>query len=107
MTAEGGAPDFDVAGFAPDADGGRWSYLGALTCANAGHVLAAAAALPLPSAGEVDLGDIGAVDSAAVAVMLALKRRAVAEGRPLTFANVSPALSALAELYGVEEILVV
>ena len=92
-------------GFAPDADGARWTYAGALTSANAGTVLAAAAALALPADGEVDLRDVEAIDSAAVAVLLALKRRAAEEGRPLRFVDVPAALASLAELYGVEEIL--
>lgn len=106
MMAERGDQDDESAAFTPAADGGRWAYAGALTYANAGDVLAAAAALPLPAAGEVDLSGIGAVDSAAVAVLLALKRRGDAEGRPLKFAGVPAALVALADLYGVEDILV-
>ena len=106
MMAERGAGDAADRSFVPGVDGARWSYAGALTYANAGAVLAAATALPLPSAGEVDLAGIGAVDSAAVAVLLALKRRASEEGRPLKFVNVPSALSVLSELYGVEEIVV-
>jgi phospholipid transport system transporter-binding protein len=94
-----------VAGFVPLAEGGRWNCAGALTYANAGNVLAAADAMPLPAAGEIDFSGIGAVDSAAIAVLLALKRRAAAETKPLQFANVPAALAALAALYGVEEIL--
>jgi phospholipid transport system transporter-binding protein len=94
------------AAFRPDGEGGRWTCAGALTYANAGDVLAAAVALPLPAAGEIDLAAIGTVDSAAVAVLVALKRRATAEGRPLKFTNVPAALVTLADLYGVEEILV-
>jgi len=94
------------AGFAPDDGGARWTYAGALTSANAGAVLAAAAALSLPAEGEVDLRDVDGIDSAAVAVLLALKRRAADEGRPLRFVSVPAALTSLAELYGVEEILV-
>jgi len=106
MMAERGAGDAPDRSFVPADDGARWSYTGALTYANAGSVLAAAAALPLPSAGEVDLAAVGAVDSAAVAVLLALKRRASDEGRPLKFVNVPSALTALSDLYGVEEIVV-
>jgi phospholipid transport system transporter-binding protein len=92
-------------GFAPDADGARWAYVGELTSANAGTVLAAAAALKLPGAGEVDLRDLEAIDSAAVAVLLALKRRAADEGQPLRFVGIPASLASLADLYGVEEIL--
>jgi phospholipid transport system transporter-binding protein len=104
MMAERGAGEVPGAGFVPDREGARWSFAGALTYANAGAVLAAANALPLPASGEVDLAGVGAVDSAAVAVLLALKRRANDEGRPLAFVNVPAALASLSELYGVEEI---
>jgi phospholipid transport system transporter-binding protein len=106
MTAESGAPEDVGAGFAGDEIGARWAYAGALTYANAGAVLAAAAKLPLPTTGEIDLADIEAMDSAAVAVLVALKRRAASDGRTLTFVAVPAALTALADLYGVEEILV-
>jgi len=104
MTAKGDGRDGAGGSFSATADGGRWTYAGALTCANAGAVLAAAKALPLPATGEIDLADIGEVDSAAVAVMLALKRRAGGEGRPLSFVNVSTALASLLDLYDVGEI---
>jgi phospholipid transport system transporter-binding protein len=68
-------------------------------------VLAAAAALTLPAEGEVDLRDLQGIDSAAVAVLIALKRRAAVEGRSLRFVGVPAALASLAQLYGVEEIL--
>jgi phospholipid transport system transporter-binding protein len=106
MMAERGGPPDSVAGFAPVDGGGRWAFAGALTYANAGDVLAASALLALPTAGEVDLRDVGAVDSAAVAVLLALQRRGAAEGRPLRFTDVPAALTALADLYGVEDIIV-
>ena len=106
MIAERGANAEAGAGFASDTDNGRWSFAGSLTYANAGPVLAAALELSLPTGGEVDLNDVDAVDSAAVAVLLELKRRAVNEGRALVFANVPKALAALADLYGVDEMLV-
>jgi phospholipid transport system transporter-binding protein len=92
-------------GFAPDAEGARWTCAGELTSANAGTVLAAAAALALPAGGDVDLSAVEGIDSAAVAVLLALKRRAADEDKPLRFVGVPAALASLAELYGVEEIL--
>ncbi len=91
--------------FAAAAGGARWVYAGALTFAEAGSALAAAQALPLPTAGAVDCSGIGAIDSAAVAVLLALKRRAAAEKRSLEFLGVPAALAALADLYGVGEML--
>ncbi len=92
------------AGFAPD-DDGCWTYAGPLNFANAGVVLAATKALTLPARGDVDLDNIGAIDSSAVAVLVALARRASEEGRPLRFTHVPPVLVALAEAYGVGEIL--
>ncbi len=91
--------------FIPDPARGRWSYMGALTFAEAGPVLAAAMAQELPRDGIVDCSGIVAFDSAAVAVLLALKRRAAAESRPLAFVGLSPRLEALSRLYDVEEIL--
>jgi phospholipid transport system transporter-binding protein len=105
MSAGRGLVDGERTGFAPEAGAGRWKYSGALTFANAGRVFAAAAAMPLPAAGEIDLAGVDAVDSSAVAVLLALKRRAANEGRPLTFAHVPAALTLLADLYGVREML--
>jgi phospholipid transport system transporter-binding protein len=99
------APGAAGPGFAPNEDGGRWTYVGELTSTNAGPVLAAAAVLNLPGDGEVDLTDAEGIDSAAVAVLLALKRRAADEGRPLRFVGIPAALASLADLYGVEEIL--
>jgi hypothetical protein len=39
--------------------------------------------------------------------MLALKRRAVREGKPLAFATVPPGILRLARVYGVEDLLAV
>ena len=105
MSAARDAQTAAGSGFAPDGDGARWTYAGELTSANAGPVLAAAAALKLPDTGEIDLRDVEGIDSAAVAVLLALKRRAADEGRPLRFVGIPPSLASLADLYGVEEIL--
>ena len=69
-----------------------------------GIVLAAAAALRLPDEGEVDLDNLGEFDSSAVAVLVALLRRAAEEGKPLRFLHAPPALAALAEVYEVEAI---
>lgn len=92
-------------GFAAVSGGARWVYAGALTFADAAGAFAATRAMPLPSAGLVDCAGIVAVDSAAVAVLLSLKRRAANEGKTIAFANVPPALTALATLYGVDTLL--
>jgi phospholipid transport system transporter-binding protein len=93
------------AGFAPDHHDARWSYIGALNFANAARVLAATTAVALPADGEVDLENMGSIDSAAVAVLLALKRRAEDERKPLRFVHAPAALLALADVYGVGSIL--
>jgi phospholipid transport system transporter-binding protein len=105
MNLTRGAPMEIDAGFAPDHHGGQWTYVGRLTFANAGPVLRATEAVALPADGEVDLEGMGAIDSSAVAVLLALKRRAEGEGKPLRFVRVPAPLAALAEVYGVESIL--
>jgi len=105
MNAQQNVVDDIGAGFAPAAEGKRWVYAGALDYGNAGAVLKASSILALPSEGDIDLRDVGGVDSAAVAVLVALKRRAADEKKPMTFVNVPAALTALAELYGVEGLL--
>ncbi|HZI82377.1 MAG TPA: STAS domain-containing protein [Casimicrobiaceae bacterium] len=90
------------ASFVPDQ---RWSVAGALTVDSAADVLVASEDAPLPETGVVSLSGLRAVDSAAVAVMLSWRRRSTAEGRKLVFADVPPNLVALAELYGVEDLL--
>jgi phospholipid transport system transporter-binding protein len=87
------------------ADGDRWLFTGALTFDDAMPVLEASGALPLPASGIVDLSGMAHADSAALAVLLALRRRAVAENGRLTFASVPPMLDSLARVYGIEEIL--
>jgi phospholipid transport system transporter-binding protein len=69
---------------------------------SAAGVLAASTELALPGAGGIDLERVDAVDSAGVAVLLAWQRRALAEGKTLTFTGVPKSLTSLAELYDVE-----
>ena len=92
-----------MSGFA--ADGDRWTFEGQLTFDEATRVLEASSTLPLPASGVVDLAGVAHADSAALAVLLALRRRANADGRRLTFASVPPMLDSLARVYDLEEIL--
>lgn len=92
-------------GFSLDSTGERWICGGPITFANAAGVLEASRALPLPSSGIVECDALHPVDSAAVAVLLALKRRAVGESTPLKFVNITPSLHTLSDLYGVEDLL--
>ena len=87
-------------------EGDRWRFAGQLVFDDAMAVLTAAAALPLPPSGIVDLAGLVHGDSSALAVLLALRRRAQSEGvRALSFPGVPPTLVALARAYGVESVL--
>ena len=99
------APRDDAGVFRRSEDGAGWIATGELTFANAGPALAAARDLPLPTSGVIDCAGITGADSAAIAVLLALKRRAAAGGAPLSFARAPALIATLAELYDVEGIL--
>ena len=100
----GDIPDAQaVGGFAASSEG--WAFAGALTLDDAAKVLEASQALPLPSNGVVDFGGLMQADSSALAVMMALKRRASAEGRTLTMRDLPGSLRSLAVVYGVENLL--
>jgi phospholipid transport system transporter-binding protein len=87
-------------------DGGaRWSFTGALTFGNAAAVLKDADALAPPASGVVDCSGVQHVDSAAVTVLLALKRRAADAGIELAFVNAPGPLRALADVYAVDDLL--
>ena len=88
-------------------DGDRWRFNGVLTFDGASTVLASAVGLPLPASGVIDMTGLEHADSAALAVVLALRRRAVAEGRSaLSFVGIPPMLESLARVYGIEEFIV-
>jgi phospholipid transport system transporter-binding protein len=89
--------------FVADAD--RWRFEGTLTFDDAMPVLNASRSLPLPSSGVVDLAGLAHADSSALAVLLALRRRAAAERSRLSFASVPPVLDSLARVYGIEDLL--
>ncbi len=92
-------------GFCLVEDGTRWISTGPVTFANAAGVLESSRAMALPSSGVIDCVALHPVDSAAVAVLLAIKRRALAEGKTLDFVNITPSLHTLTDLYGVEDLL--
>ena len=101
MTA--GTPAASEDGFAATPDG--WTYAGTLTFADAAAVFEASRGLSLPGSGVVDLAGLVHADSSALAVMLALKRRAAVERANLSFASIPPGILTLAHVYGVEELL--
>lgn len=101
------APQTDVAGGgAFSVVEARWAFGGALTLENAADVLSASESLPLPDSGIVDFGGLMQADSAALAVMMALKRRAASERRSLILTGLPASLRSLAIVYGVEHYLV-
>jgi phospholipid transport system transporter-binding protein len=87
------------------AAGERWLLAGALTVDTAAGVLESSREAALPKTGIVDLAGLDGVDSAAVAVLLAWRRRALAEGVELAFTGAPASLAALAELYDVEDLI--
>jgi len=76
-----------------------------LTLHNAGSVLQDG--LRAIAAGQtvIDLSQVVAVDSAAVALLLAWRRAAGARGAALDFGRLPPNLDSLAQLYGVDALL--
>jgi phospholipid transport system transporter-binding protein len=59
----------------------------------------------LPDRLTIDFAGITAVDSSAVALLLEWRRAALARGKQLVFVNLPANLLALAELYGVAELI--
>ena len=64
-----------------------------------------AARADLPDRLTIDFAGITGVDSSAVALLLEWRREALARGKQLIFVNLPANLLALAELYGVAELI--
>ena len=103
MSAAPLAESRETGGFVATDDG--WAFAGALTLDDAADVLTASAALPLPLSGMLDFSGVMHADSAALAVVIALKRRASTEGRTLSIVGLPASLHSLAVVYGVENLL--
>jgi phospholipid transport system transporter-binding protein len=88
-------------GAALNAVDGRWSVVGALNMDTVAAVLDTSASTALPPTGVIDLRGVTSVDSAGVALLLAWKRRALAEAKAVVFADVPANLASLAQLYDV------
>lgn len=76
-----------------------------LNVTNARAVLEAGLSAITAGQSEIDLADVTAVDSTAVATLLAWQRAALAGGNALRFKNLPPNLQSLLSLYGVAELL--
>jgi len=79
--------------------------LDALTFQNAPAALEQGCAALAAGETVFDLGGVQSADSSALALMLAWERRARAQGRNLKFVNVPANVDALAQLYGVQELI--
>jgi phospholipid transport system transporter-binding protein len=64
-----------------------------------------AARTDLPDRLTIDFSAISGVDSSAVALLLEWRRQALARGKSLSYVNLPPNLLALAQLYGVDELI--
>jgi len=98
------APAADDASGAFVAEGAGWRFEGALTFDDAQRVFAASRAMALPANGIVDFSTLTRADSSALAIVMGLKRRGIAEGRPLSIEGLSASLRSLAVVYGVENL---
>jgi phospholipid transport system transporter-binding protein len=86
-------------------EGDRLVLSGALTLANAAEVLSQGRAAIGEGARSVDLGDVGELDSSALALLLAWRRDAKRRGHDLAFTKLPQDLTTIASLYGVAELL--
>ena len=86
-------------------EGERMLVSGALTLATVAADLAQGKAAIAEGARSIDLASVGALDSSALALLLAWLREAKRLGRELTYANLPQGLTTIARLYGVAELL--
>ena len=91
-----------IGGFAASERG--WLFAGALTLDDAAGVLATTGTMPLPANGVIDMRGMMHADSSALAVIIALRRRAASEGRKLSIVGLPASLRSLAVVYGVEDL---
>ena len=103
MTHEQATEDAATGRFSSSGEG--WMFNGALTLDDASTVFEAAQSLALPVNGVIDFTGLKHADCAALAMMIALKRRGNAEGRTLTIRGMPASLRSLAVVYGVENLL--
>jgi phospholipid transport system transporter-binding protein len=86
-------------------EGERMLVSGSLTLANVAAALDEGNAAIAQGVRSVDLGEVGELDSSALALLLAWLREAKRLNRELTFANLPQGLTTIARLYGVAELL--
>jgi phospholipid transport system transporter-binding protein len=86
-------------------EGERLVVSGSLTLANVAATLGEGLAAIGAGARSVDLGEVGELDSSALALLLAWLREARRRGGALAFTNLPQGLTTIARLYGVAELL--
>ncbi|MSQ62727.1 MAG: STAS domain-containing protein [Betaproteobacteria bacterium] len=86
-------------------EGERVLVSGPLTLASVAAVLGEGNAAIGQGARTVDLGEVGELDSSALALLLAWSREAKRLKRDIFFANLPKGLTTIARLYGVAELL--
>ena len=86
-------------------DGDRLMVSGPLTLAHVAAALSQGNEAIGAGARSVDLGEVGELDSSALALLLAWAREAKRRGRDLVFTNLPQGLTTIARLYGVAELL--
>jgi phospholipid transport system transporter-binding protein len=78
---------------------------GSMTLADAAGQLEAGCAAVAQGVGVFDLAAVGQLDSAALSLLLAWRRQAQARGLAFGIRNVPDSIHALAQLYGVDELI--
>lgn len=86
--------------------GQLWKVGGEVVFSNASALLEATAAFDNTQPTVIDFAQVTNVDTSAISLMLEWQRRATAVQSSVSFVNLSPNLLSLANLYGVEEIIV-
>ena len=86
-------------------DGERMIVGGPVTLASVSALLREGCAHIGEGVRLADLGEVSGVDSSALALLLAWLRESRRLGKELAFANLPQGLSAIARLYGVDELL--
>ena len=86
-------------------DGDRMMVSGPLTLAHVATALSLGNAAIGEGVRKVDLGEVGELDSSALALLLAWLREAKRRGVDLAFSNLPQGLSTIARLYGVADLL--
>ena len=86
-------------------EGDRLVVSGSLTLANVAATLGQGKAAIGEGARSVDLGEVGELDSSALALLLAWLREARRRDCELVFTNLPQGITTIARLYGVAELL--